>query len=113
LHYRRALEICPGDAGLLNNLAWIRAANAEARFRDGPEAVRLAERACQVTEYKQPMVMGTLAAAYAEAGRFDEAMATAEKARDLAASLGQKKVADRNQELFQLYKAHKPFHESR
>jgi tetratricopeptide (TPR) repeat protein len=113
LHYRQALEIFPQDAGLLNNLAWIRAANAEARFRDGPEAVRLAERACQVTEYKQPMVMGTLAAAYAEAGRFDEAVAMAEKARDLAASLGQKKIADRNAELFQLYKAHKPFHESR
>ncbi len=87
LFYRRALEISPQDAGLLNNLAWIRAANAEARFRDGAEAVRLAERACQLTEYKQPMMVGTLAAAYAEAGRFDEAVATAQKARGLALAL--------------------------
>ncbi len=111
LHYRRALEICPGDAGLLNNLAWIRAANAEARFRDGPEAVRLAEWACQVTEYKQPMIMGTLAAAYAEAGRFDEAVAMAERAHDMALALGKKEVADKNEELLQLYKARQPYHE--
>jgi hypothetical protein len=73
--------------------------------------VRLAERACQTTEYKVAAVVGTLAAAYAEAGRFDDAVATSEKARELALSLGQKEVADKNAEMMQLFKAGKPYHE--
>src|ERR1035441_7801006 len=61
--------------------AWSRAAHPQAEFRDGAEAVRLAERACQVTTNKEPMMIGTLATAYAEAGRFEEAVATASKAQ--------------------------------
>ena len=50
----------------------------------GPQAVQLAERACELTHYGQPVFLGTLAAAYAEAGRFPEAVTTAEKAERLA-----------------------------
>jgi len=52
------------------------------------EAVRLAERACELTHYDEPLFIGTLAAAYAEAGRFSEAVTTAEKAEQLATSAG-------------------------
>ena len=64
---------------MLNNLAWILAASADPQVRNGPEAVLLAERACKLTDYKKPLLVGTLAAAYAEAGRFPEAVATARK----------------------------------
>jgi hypothetical protein len=54
------------------------------------------------------MLLGTLAAAYAEAGRFGEAVKTAEQARDLAAAAGLKDVAAKNSELLKLYRAGKP-----
>jgi hypothetical protein len=56
-------------------------------------------------------MIGTLAAAYAEAGRFGEAVATAQKAHDLALSAGKQEIAAKNQELLELYRSHHPFHE--
>jgi tetratricopeptide (TPR) repeat protein len=111
VHYEKALEIEPDNPQTLNNLAWVRAAAAKSTFRDGAEAVRLAERACRVTNSRVPVMIGTLAAAYAEAGRFDEAVAAAEKARDLALALGQREVAEKNEELIKLFKTAQPYHE--
>ena len=65
-------------------------------LRNGAEAVRLAERACELTHYGQPLFMGTLATAYAEAGRFPEAVTTAEKAEQLATAAGQTALAGKN-----------------
>src|SRR5208283_4014985 len=70
VQYREALRLNPNLAGALNNLAWILASNPDDELRNGAEAVRLAERACELTHYGQPVFIGTLAAAYAEAGRF-------------------------------------------
>ena len=109
--YAEALRLEPDFAAGLNNLAWIRAANPQSEFRNGPEAVRLAERACEATKYNEPMMVGTLAAAYAEAGRFDEATATARKARELALAAGQHELADKNQKLIELFSARQPYHE--
>jgi tetratricopeptide (TPR) repeat protein len=109
--YREGLRLKPDHSDALNNLAWIRAAHANPAFRDGEEAVRLAQRACELTRYQRPIMIGTLAAAYAEAGRFDEAIATAQKARALAAASGEKALADKNQRLLELYQAHQPYHE--
>jgi Flp pilus assembly protein TadD len=95
----------------LHNLAWIRAAHSQAQFRDGAEAVRLAERACRVTGYQQSVMVGTLAAAYAEAGRFDEATATAQKARALAQAAGQNELAEQERQLAELFRARRPYHE--
>src|SRR5208282_4046607 len=96
----------------LNNLAWILAANPDSQVRNGAEAVALAERACKLTEYKQPIMVGTLAAANAEAGRFPEAVNFAEKARSLAFAAGQTDVAQKNEELLKLYRAGRAYHES-
>ena len=60
---------------------------------NGAEAVHLAERACELAHYGQPLFIGTLAAAYAEAGRYPEAVTTAEKAEQLATSARLKKIA--------------------
>ena len=108
-NYTEALRREPDLPAALNNLAWIRAANPLGKFRDGAEAVHLAERACRLTEYREPMLMGTLGAAYAEAGRFDEAVAMATRARDRARALGQTAVAEKNEELIRLFTARQPY----
>ena len=68
--YQEALRLNPDLAGALNNLAWVLATCPDDQLRNGAEAVRLAERACELTHYREPLFIGTLAAAYAEAGRF-------------------------------------------
>jgi len=87
------------------------ATSSKAEFRNGMQAVQLAERACELTHHGEPFFMGTLAAAYAEAGRFPEAVATAEKAEQLATSAGLKKLAGENRQRLELYRDAKPYHE--
>jgi Tfp pilus assembly protein PilF len=111
-YYHRTLHAQPDFVEALNNLAWLLAANHDSAIRNGTEAAGLAERACKLTDYKTPVFIGTLAAAYAEAGRFAEAVTTAEKARDLALAVGQKETAERNAELLELYRAGHPYHEA-
>jgi len=107
-HYRAALQTQPDFPEALNNLAWILAASPDPEERNGPEAVALAERACRLTDSKQAMLVGTLAAAYAEAGRFADAATTAEKAAALAEQANQPELAARNRKLAELYRAGKP-----
>ncbi len=109
--YREALKLNPDLIAALNNLAWILAANPDDELRDGAESVRLGERACELNHYHEPLFIGTLAAAYAECGRFPEAVTTAEKAEQLAASAGLPAVAAKNRQLLELYRAGKPYHE--
>jgi tetratricopeptide (TPR) repeat protein len=109
--FQRSLALQPNQPEVLNDLAWILAASPHAEMRNGAEAVKLATRACQLVRNTQPVLIGTLAAAYAEAGRWDEAVAAAQKAHDLAAADGLKALAERNLQLQQLYRAHQPFRE--
>jgi tetratricopeptide (TPR) repeat protein len=109
--FRITLELNPDWPPALNDLAWFRATDPRPEARDGAEAVRLAERACKLTEFRDPLMIGTLAAAYAEAGRFDDAIKTGEKARAAATAAGKADLADRNLQLLKLYREHKPFHE--
>ncbi len=111
-YYREALRQQPDLPILLNNVAWILAANPDPSVRNGPEAVEYAERACKLTHYETPFYIGTLAAAYAEAGRFKEAVDAATKAYNLAMTLGMKDLAQRNEELLKLYQAGQPFREA-
>lgn len=105
--------IKPDDHVILdNNLAFFFATAPNPGDRNGAEAVRLGEEACQSDHGVNPGVIGTLAAAYAEAGRYDDAVATAEKARALALKLGNQTIAQKNEELIKLYQAHEAFHES-
>jgi Flp pilus assembly protein TadD len=111
--YQEALKLNPNLVGALNNLAWVLAASSNDALRNGAEAVRLSERACELTHHDQPMFIGTLAAAYAECGRFPEAVAAAEKAEQLATAAGLTAVAAKNRQLLELYRAGKPYHEPR
>jgi tetratricopeptide (TPR) repeat protein len=111
-HYLEALRLKPDTPAVLNNLAWLLATCPDASVRDGAQAVKYAERVCELTDYKQTILIGTLAAAYAEAGRFDEAIATAEKACALASESGDQNLLKRNQELLERYRQHQPYHET-
>ena len=81
-------------------------------FRDGVRAVQLAERACTLTAYKDAVFLDTLAAAYAEAGRFHQALQSAQKAVELALAKGHAELARDIEKRMQLYKAGKPFYET-
>jgi Flp pilus assembly protein TadD len=109
--YHRAIAAQPASFEALNNLAWILATSSDVSVRNGAEAVGLAQKACEQTQNKDPITMGTLAAAYAEAGRFPDAIATAEKAANLAAAAGNAQFASVNRQLLQLYRAGRPYHE--
>ena len=108
---KKAAAVSPDSPAILNNLAWMLATSSEADLRDGNLAVQLAERACQLTHRQQTLMMGTLAAAYAEAGRFPEAIATATEACERARKNGESKTWQRNQELLVLYQKGQPYHE--
>jgi tetratricopeptide (TPR) repeat protein len=111
-HYLAALRLKPDLPDVLNNLAWLQATCPNLRIRNGAEAVTHAEHACELTHYKKSIYLGTLAAAYAEAGRFDEAILTAQKACTLASAAGEPGLVQKNQELLVLYRAHQPYHET-
>ena len=110
-HYQRALELDTNSVVAMNSLAWLRATASDPQLRNGNEAVRLAEQACQQTQYREASLVGTLAAAYAEAGRFDEAVATAQKARAMAMAMGQKETAAANERLLELYQSGRAYHQ--
>jgi tetratricopeptide (TPR) repeat protein len=79
----RAIDLDLGSASAHNNLAWILATAPDPAIRDGAEAVRYATRACELTEWKDPGHLDTLAAAYAEAGDFERAVRVTQHAIEL------------------------------
>ena len=93
-------------------LARLLAANELATQRNGSEAVRLAQRANHLTGGQHPVVLDTLAMAYAEAGRFEDAARTAQQALDLLNAIEQKVLAAEVRARLQLYQAGKPYRES-
>lgn len=111
-YYQLAIAAKPDSVEAHNNLAWIFATHPEARHRNGAEAVRLAEQACKLSDYKKAILIGTLGAAYAEAGRFEDAIAAAEKAAALAVAAGDTALADKNRELTALYRQGQPYRET-
>ncbi len=105
------LVLKPDHLDALNNLAWLLATSPDGTVRDGVEAVQHAKLACRLTAFKQARETSTLAAAYAEAGRFREAIATGELSVKLASAAGDRRTAAINQQLLAFYRAGKPWHE--
>ena len=110
-HYNKAVAIDPENVNTLNNLAWLLATSSEARFRNGPRAAELAERADRLTAGNGPVVVATLAAAYAEAGRFPDAIKTAQRALKLAVASGNHALAAAINLQIELYQAGSPSRE--
>ena len=107
--YRAILVARPDFVEVLNRLAWLLAVNPDAHIRNGTQAVELAERAATLTRRQQPAVLDTLAAAYAEAGRFTEAIATARRALGIATQQNDRGLAAGLNARIALYQAGTPF----
>ncbi len=105
------LRLQPDDVPALRELAWLLATSPAASHRNGSRAVQLAERAAELTADRDPAVLDALAAAYAEAGRFSEAVQTARHALELAARQNQQTLAESVRARLSLYEARAPFHE--
>lgn len=107
------LRLEPNDVEAANNLAWFRATAADPSLRNPGEAIRLAERAGRSAGDANPGLGDTLAAAYAAAGRFPEAIATAERARVSALERGDKALADRIADRIERYRRGEPYVEGK
>jgi tetratricopeptide (TPR) repeat protein len=107
--FQKALQLNPADAKANNNLAWLMATSPEASLRDGGRAVELARQANALTGGNNPMMLHTLAAALAEAGRFSEALDTAQRALQMAAAQSNSRLAGQLKIEMELYQAGRPF----
>ena len=99
-----SLDIDPNQVYAANSLAWIKATSKDEKFYDPPAALKFAHQACQITEYQDPGMLDTLAAALAANGQFDKAAETAGKAIEIAKSTGQDAQAAGIQKYLKLYK---------
>jgi tetratricopeptide (TPR) repeat protein len=104
-HYGQALRLQPDFADAYNNLAWLLATHTPAERGDAVRAVGLAQRACELTSDRRAGYLDTLAVAYAAAGRFSDAIATAQKAVELARSGGQSKLVGEYEARLELYRS--------
>jgi spermidine synthase len=75
--------------------------------------VALAERACRLSDDRVAKYLDTLAAAYAAAGRFGDAVDTAQKAIQLADSTAQTQLISKIEMRLELYRANQPYFEPR
>lgn len=110
-HYRKAIETNPKNAAAYNALARVLATAKDPSQRDGKEAVRTAETACALTGRSNPVFLDTLACAYAEEGRFEDAVRTADMAIDISRSAKNTAMEDSLREHRDLFKKHLPFHQ--
>jgi protein O-mannosyl-transferase len=106
--YQEALQLDPVNSKVQNNLAWVLATSTNASLRDGSQAVKLASQANELSGGTNPGILDTLAAAFAEAGRFDEAIRTAQKAQDLARAAGKRDLVEELNGELKLYQAGHP-----
>jgi tetratricopeptide (TPR) repeat protein len=107
--YERILKMDSNMILAANNLAWIRATHPSATLRNGVEAVRLAEDLCQKTKFQQPSFLDTLAVAYAEAGLFEKAVQTAQRAITLATQAGDHRSAAEMRGRLELFEQKRPY----
>lgn len=106
-----AERLRPDWASPLNAEAWVLATSADDHVRNGVEALRLAERAAELTSRQQPAILNTLAAAYAETGRFSEAIGTATQAAEIAQQVGPTNLIPKIRQALELYQSGRAFRE--
>lgn len=109
---QEAARLRPNWTEPLDAAAWLLATSPDDKIRNGAEAVRLAEHATNLTSHQQPEILRTLAAAYAETGHFNQAIATANQAIETARSLGQTNLTADIEHALELYKASRPLRET-
>jgi protein O-mannosyl-transferase len=112
VHWREVVRLQPNNLRAVNQLAWTMATGPQASIRNGAEAAELAQWAVQLSRGLEPIPWGTLAAAYAEAGRFADAVKAADRAIALAAAQKDAVTADALRRQCQLYRTGCAYHES-
>ena len=108
-HYEKAIEARPDFLEALTNLAWIFASSSDANIRNGPKAVELAEKAFRLTGDTSPVVLRTLAAAYATNKSFDKALETSRRALQSAQEQHNFELAETIRSEMSLYEVGLPF----
>ena len=111
--YEAALKSEPDSILAANNLAWILATSPNASVRDGAKAVQLAQRANRLSGGSDPIILHTLAAAYAENRQFSEAVNAAQRALELADANGVASLAESLRSKLALYQAETPYRDSK
>jgi protein O-mannosyl-transferase len=106
--WQKVLVIQPDNGNAMSNLAWVFATSPDQSLRDGPKAIELAEQALRLSGGRIPVLYRTLAAAYAESGRFTEAIQTAQQGIELANSQGNPGLATELQGNVVLYQERQP-----
>jgi tetratricopeptide (TPR) repeat protein len=104
-----AVQFDTNHVALVNNMAWVFATNPDPKLRNGKYAVRLATRACEMTGFQTNYCVKTLAAAYAEDSRFDEAIASAQLACSLISPAGEAELLKQYQALLELFRSHQRY----
>ena len=106
--YEMAVALAPEDTHSRNNLAWTLATSSDDSIRDGAKAVGFAEQAVVLSGVREPQFLRTLGAAYAESGRFTEAIAAARQAAAIANMQGKRGLATSLEKDLVLYRANLP-----
>jgi tetratricopeptide (TPR) repeat protein len=107
--FAQAILLQPNFPDALAGLSWILATDSNPEFRNGVEAIRMAEQACELKGRKDAEMLKTLACAYAEAARFEEAISTVQVARDFAAQSNQIELSMLCGRMLETFKSSKPW----
>ena len=107
-HYEQALALAPTDPYSRNNMAWVLATSSDVSVRDGAKAVGFAQQAVALSGGREPQFLRTLGAAYAETGRFPEAIAAARQAAAIANMQGKQRLAKNLEQDLVLYRSSLP-----
>ena len=110
--WQETLTAEPENANAMSNLAWVFATYPEESVRNGTQAVQLAEQALNLSSGKNPIIFRTVAGAYAESGRFSEAIETAQHGFELATERGNADLANEFQSYILLYRAESPLRDT-
>jgi tetratricopeptide (TPR) repeat protein len=106
--WQEALALQPDNGNAASNLAWVFATCPQDPMRDGARAVELGEKALRISGGKIPMIYKVLGAAYAESGRFADAVLTAQRGAELATTQGNPGLAAELESNIALYRSGRP-----
>jgi tetratricopeptide (TPR) repeat protein len=109
-HYQQSLRLDPGWLVAANKVAWDLATHPQPSVRSPSTAMELAEQICQATHFHNPEFLSTLAVAYADRGRFEDAVRTAKQALALAEAAGASVLVDEISERLELFEMQRPYH---
>jgi tetratricopeptide (TPR) repeat protein len=109
--FQKAVQLAPDDPRSLDSMAWLLATLPQASLRNGDKAVQLSQRANHLTGGKNPALLRTLAAAFAEAGEFTEAKRIVQQAIDLFQAAGRHDLAEQLKGELKRYEAGLPLHQ--